>query len=511
MATNTTNYNLVKPDGEEFYDVTVQNGNMDIIDEEIKNVNEKVELETTNITNISNNLSNHINNQDNPHNVTLEQLNGLSKENIGIINVMWYGAKIDGSDTASYIQDAIDAANSLGILNVFIPAGTYILEASISIPSYITLYGVGKGTILKRKIGFTNNPLITNAVNATRITIHSLYVDGNNSDTTTTRNDFDFISATDLSIYDIMFGNSYGSAVRIATCTDVNINNCNFANITGTTGNPGEGIYVNGSSDINITNCTFNTLTDHAIYLDGTTTLTSGVNVSNCSANNTGTASTASASYNIFQNCKGINFSNCASINCSMGFTIQDSSNGTYCPSDITINGCAVESPATHGITLNRNIIGTTPMFVTISGCVIYRAGRGAGVGVVAHGINAYNIEGYTITGNLIHYSNRNGIQLTGCVNGTISSNSILDNNISNTETWASIQCNQADASHPTKFLVINGNILQRAASGSQKYGVIFSDNPDRVCMVGNIMYYNASGAYTGTVTNSIIQNNLTT
>ena len=36
MATKTTNYGLTKPDGTDFYDVDVQNSNMDIIDKQMK-------------------------------------------------------------------------------------------------------------------------------------------------------------------------------------------------------------------------------------------------------------------------------------------------------------------------------------------------------------------------------------------------------------------------------------------------------------------------------------------
>lgn len=36
MATKTTNYGLTKPDGADFYDVDVQNSNMDIIDKQMK-------------------------------------------------------------------------------------------------------------------------------------------------------------------------------------------------------------------------------------------------------------------------------------------------------------------------------------------------------------------------------------------------------------------------------------------------------------------------------------------
>lgn len=36
MATTTTNYGLTKPEGSDFYDIVVQNDNMDIIDKQMK-------------------------------------------------------------------------------------------------------------------------------------------------------------------------------------------------------------------------------------------------------------------------------------------------------------------------------------------------------------------------------------------------------------------------------------------------------------------------------------------
>ncbi|WP_324824975.1 hypothetical protein [Sinanaerobacter sp. ZZT-01] len=43
MSRKTKNYNLTKPESTDFYDVEVQNGNMDIIDTELKNLNEKAD------------------------------------------------------------------------------------------------------------------------------------------------------------------------------------------------------------------------------------------------------------------------------------------------------------------------------------------------------------------------------------------------------------------------------------------------------------------------------------
>lgn len=41
MADKTTNYNLTKPSADDFYDVGVQNGNMDIVDAELKKLNDE--------------------------------------------------------------------------------------------------------------------------------------------------------------------------------------------------------------------------------------------------------------------------------------------------------------------------------------------------------------------------------------------------------------------------------------------------------------------------------------
>ena len=53
MATNTTNYNLVKPSENEYYDINVSNSNLDIIDTEIKKVNDRLDSVSTDAQSIS--------------------------------------------------------------------------------------------------------------------------------------------------------------------------------------------------------------------------------------------------------------------------------------------------------------------------------------------------------------------------------------------------------------------------------------------------------------------------
>lgn len=47
MANNTTNYNLVKPSENEYYDINVSNSNLDIIDTEIKKINDRLDSVST--------------------------------------------------------------------------------------------------------------------------------------------------------------------------------------------------------------------------------------------------------------------------------------------------------------------------------------------------------------------------------------------------------------------------------------------------------------------------------
>lgn len=47
MATNTNNYNLVKPSENEYYDININNSNLDIIDTEIKKINDTLSSVST--------------------------------------------------------------------------------------------------------------------------------------------------------------------------------------------------------------------------------------------------------------------------------------------------------------------------------------------------------------------------------------------------------------------------------------------------------------------------------
>lgn len=73
--TKTANYNLQKPEGTDYYDITIFNQNMDIVDEKLKEVEDKSAGEEA--------IQEHLSNKSNPHSVTASQVGAIP-----VINAM---------------------------------------------------------------------------------------------------------------------------------------------------------------------------------------------------------------------------------------------------------------------------------------------------------------------------------------------------------------------------------------------------------------------------------------
>ncbi|HET9283175.1 MAG TPA: glycosyl hydrolase family 28-related protein [Candidatus Angelobacter sp.] len=88
---------------------------------------------------------------------------------------------VDGI-TFTTIQAAINDLPSNGGA-VYVPAGTYVISSSITIPSNVTLYGAGPATIIQLANGVNSQYAITNTHAATtgdtNIVIRDLIIDGN--------------------------------------------------------------------------------------------------------------------------------------------------------------------------------------------------------------------------------------------------------------------------------------------------------------------------------------------
>jgi hypothetical protein len=111
---------------------------------------------------------------------SMKVTNGISEK--GTFNVLNYGAKGDSAtDNTTFIQNTINAANSVGGGIVYIPSGTYI-TTNLSVPSNITFKGDGVNSKIKLK-NATNTPIFT-LIGVSKITFKDFVIDGNSTNQT---------------------------------------------------------------------------------------------------------------------------------------------------------------------------------------------------------------------------------------------------------------------------------------------------------------------------------------
>lgn len=106
-----------------------------------------------------------------------------------------FGAKGDGATAdATAINNAIKACNEAGGGTVYVPAGTYIIDASVKIRSKVMLEGAGReATIFKLKTTTNTNVLTVEGYGTTgadNYTVRDLSVDGNKANNLTSGHGF---------------------------------------------------------------------------------------------------------------------------------------------------------------------------------------------------------------------------------------------------------------------------------------------------------------------------------
>ena len=94
-----------------------------------------------------------------------------------VVSIKDFGAVGDGvTDDTAAIQDALDYATTISSA-VYAPAGTYLLSATVVVPSNITLYGDGIGTQFERDTTATPFDFFE-LKNVSNITLQNFYING---------------------------------------------------------------------------------------------------------------------------------------------------------------------------------------------------------------------------------------------------------------------------------------------------------------------------------------------
>lgn len=316
----------------------------------------------------------------------------------------------NSSDDRAAIQAAIDAVHAAGGGTVFIPAGTYLLGATLNIPAGDGLQIIGSGwnTYLKLK-NAANCYALTFPAADTRVAIRDLTIDGNHSAQTGTSGGIyaagavacqfehiHFIACRDNALYlGPQTGGAFGHNNRVVGCL--------FDQAMTSTG-PGRGIHCDSSDENQIMFCDFE-------YLGGSGG--SGATTASMILDQAGTQFIA--------NCNFVNGANNV-----IGVRVQDAKS-------TKIIGCNFDGTAGTGIFL-------AAQRCIVQGNTIFSPGHSGAAGQ-ASGIHLeYAATDNIVTENVITSDPTNGVSrgaIREVSDGNAGGNNISDNIIVTTGAWS--------------------------------------------------------------------------
>lgn len=330
--------------------------------------------------------------------------------------------------------------------DMYFPKGTYNLDSYLTLTSH-KIYGDNSNRTIIKYIGETNGQLlVSNSLENVEIT--NLCFDfGTANDSLVSHI---YLPDTEcLSIINCEFKNGYGSQLKLNGSSNVIIENCNFHDITGDTGNPGECIYCNGINNLTVSKCICNNVMDHFLYLDGSNDV-SKVYVNNNNLQYTGKENniTNGGAIAIYGNCVDINITNNKIDHCKAGINCDIRNDIT--PSYITINNNLITNSTIDGIysTANNQFISNNR--------VSYNGQDGLSIRVCDN-VNIYH--------NIVDNNSRNGIGFRKNNHIIVANCEVYDNHL----TGITIGNN---ASTTTNNVLISSCNVYKTSEGTQVTGI---------------------------------------
>lgn len=163
MATKTTNYGLTKPEGSDFYDIDVHNGNSDIIDAQLKKLYDA--------------KTGHVGNKSNPHSVTKSQIGLGNVENKSSATIREEMTKANVTKALGYTpatqSDMTNAQNAITQLNSDLKGAL--------VTQYAELNGTGNNYFyVDRKQGYRLSSAILHVYDTGYIRVEAISQEVNN-------------------------------------------------------------------------------------------------------------------------------------------------------------------------------------------------------------------------------------------------------------------------------------------------------------------------------------------
>lgn len=365
---------------------------------------------------------------------------------------------VAATDTTA-LQGKIDGLSALGGGTLWLQEGTYLISTTLTVPSNVTIRGLGPASILKTA-NAANVDTVTVAASASNVTLADLKLDGNRANQT---------------------GAVY--CVRTDSPTNLAIDGCEIASARAA------GLFLTANTTVTATRIENSRIRDCGTYA-ADIRAANGLSITNCDIESWGQVTAASPAIKL----------------------VMGGSGGVTANVDVTITGnrfkntvgtqFAIESSAganavvTDGATISGNVFdggglggnGVSGYFIN-SSMVGNSHPNGSGTHRSGYEIDGQNV---TIAGNTIE----DGIiALTSVASGTEKNFTIVGNDITNTKANGSggigIQFGTSNAA--ITDILISGNRINLTNAGPQSaiyaglYGTAGVVN--RVTIVGNQLY----------------------
>lgn len=386
----------------------------------------------------------------------------------------------DGTADNIEIQSAINAVNSLGGGTVFIKSGIYSISNTMTIPSNITIAGVGNSTVLTLA-NASNVHLFTNADTTngnSGIIIRDLRADGNKANQT-----------------------SAGVFVQMdATGTNTN-NNIRFENLwlvnmyqMGMNPKGIRGLFIN---NILFENCGSSTL-DHSLYIIRCTQFEINNIVSRnpggghfkCRSSSDGSVNnffgenSGSRSFSVTGQSDHVSLTGCYAYNSTNAGFVTIDEDGTV-PRWITFTACRAVNSATEGFDIqkgNQHIL---------NGCMARNSQLN---GIKLTSVSKNTISGCEVFNNDLSQTNNYGINLTNSSQNTVIGNVCMDDQTSHTATVTGTS-GQAVLTASTTRLFSTGERVTVAQGATSESKIILSKTDTTITLTTNLSNTYTSGA----------------
>ena len=312
-----------------------------------------------------------------------------------------YGVDCDGiQDNADQIMNALQYTNML----VFRPDDVIILSKPVMLVNNTTIIGNGATVYVRNNNNFTDGSAMFTGNGLKNITIDNIRIQ---RDTGTYHfYAISIINGDNIKITRSYFRNGIGYMIRLSGSNNTIIEDCQCINVDGITGDPGGFIYLQGGTNNSFRHIRCDSITDHAVYLDGSVTVLDFSIDDIKTANQKTNTLTNGAIIAVYGNCARGTISNIVGrlIKTGIGIYYRDGS----MPNHIEVHDIVLRGVSADGIEIFGNSAAPsvpTKSYIDVSDCIINE--------VTQDGFSIRYANRCTIKGAFVMSADRNSIALS--------------------------------------------------------------------------------------------------